>query len=229
MKVLIVGCERSGTSAISNLLSKTSRLSLLDDPRYSWYLYPLINVNKSFFSWKLIFDINRYDIVKVPGFATILPYLNKRSFQKFKIVYIVRDPRDNVSALKERLNLNFNGLLLNIEWLNAQPKTLVESLALRWKLYLDKALAFQEVYSDRIMFVRYEDFTEDKLATIFNLCQFLNLNFDAKLIQGSLNRQFRKSWSSKIKGKGRYINDLSKEETELIENICCQHMLNFNY
>src|SRR5690606_3456827 len=113
MKLLIVGCERSGTTAIAKLLSKGSKLSLLNDPPESWYIYPLIKiVGIRGFSIKLLFQIWNHKIVKVPGFAAILPELRKVHPKPFKIVYMVRDPRDNFSAIKERLSQDLNGLYL---------------------------------------------------------------------------------------------------------------------
>ena len=87
MKLCVVGCERSGTSAISTLISISSGLSLLDDPPISWYIYPLVHLHGRGFPLKLLINIQRYNIVKIPGFATILTELKKIQFGKFKVIY----------------------------------------------------------------------------------------------------------------------------------------------
>ena len=105
MKLLVFGCERSGTTAIAKLISKGSGASFLNDPEDSWYIYPLVNIiGIRGFTLNLIIRLWKYKVVKIPGFVTILEQLRKVHPFKFKVVYIVREPKDNYAAIKERLN-----------------------------------------------------------------------------------------------------------------------------
>lgn len=223
MKVLIVGCERSGTSVISNLLSLSSGLSILDDPPESWYYYPLLYQGLSHISPKLLYKLYKYKIVKIPGFATILPYLKKVHLSSYTIVYVIRDPRDVTASILERLSNDYNGLFINISWMSLQPNNLIESLSMRWRQYMIEAEKYSQ-NNKNIIFVKYEDFQADKLDFMLNLGERLDIKMDKDLISNKLDMQYRKSWSGKISGAKRYTNDLSVKDIQVIENICKNHI-----
>lgn len=230
MKLLIVGCERSGTTAIAKLLSKGSKLSLLNDPPESWYIYPLINiVGIRGFSFKLLLQIWKHKIVKVPGFATILPELRKVHPKSFKIVYMVRDPRDNFSAIKERLSHDLNGLYLNVHFLNINGKSVCENISYRWNTYLNLAQDYSIKYRNDVLFVRYEDFLIDKVSVLNEIAEFSSISIDLNLIINDLDKQISKGWSKKIGGSKRYKKDLTIEEIDIVEKITKKNMIKFNY
>lgn len=229
MKILICGCERSGTTVIAKLLSKSSGLNLLNDPKESWYIYPLVRVmGLKAMPLTFLFKLWKYDIVKVPGFASILPQLKKLHIIPFKVIYMVRDPRDNYAAIKERLNEDLNGLYLNIDFLGLKGKQPSENISLRWNSFLNTALRYDQDYGN-IFFLKYEDFLEDKLAKIEELAKFCNIKIDSSKIVNDLDKQINKAWSETIKGKNRYINELSKEEIQSITYITKENMNHFNY
>jgi hypothetical protein len=229
MKILITGCERSGTTIIATLLSKSSGLKLLNDPKESWYIYPLVKtMGLRGMPISFIFKLWRFPLVKVPGFATILPQLRKMQINKFKVIYLVRDPRDNYAAIKERLNEDLNGLFLNINFLNLKGKNQCENIALRWNAYLNCVKDYNDNYGD-VLFVKYEDFLEDKLQMLENIASFCDIKINSAAIIGDLDKQINKSWSSKIKGKSRYIDDLNSDEIETVTSITQKNMKLFNY
>ncbi len=229
MDICVVGCERSGTSAISSLIAESNKLSFLDDPEYTWYLYPLINVHPEIVSLKLIEDINRHQIVKVPGFATILPYLRKNNYSDFKTIYVVRDPRDNIASLIERMRQSYTGLFVSVDWLGIKPHNPLEALAYRWKRYLDIAIEYHEKNPDDILFVKYEDFLENKSEVIKMLSSFCGYQPDINIIEQLKDRQFRKSWSDTIAGAKRYEKELSADQINLISSICAEYIKYFKY
>lgn len=230
MKLLIIGCERSGTTAIAQLISKGSKLSLLNDPPESWYIYPLINiVGIRGFSMNLIFKIWKYKIVKVPGFATILPELRKVHPKPFKIIYMVRDPRDNFSAIKERLVQDMNGLYLNVHFLNIKGKNVCENIAYRWNKYLDLSQEYAVKHKNEILFVRYEDFLKDKETVLKQIAKFGLIKLNTDLISNDLDKQINKGWSNVISGSERYKKDLTFDEIQTIERITKNNMKKYNY
>ncbi|MFW5983542.1 MAG: sulfotransferase family protein [bacterium] len=229
MSLLIVGSERSGTSAITTLLSIAADKKALDDPVYTWYLTPYIRMQRKVFSFRLFWDLNKYSIIKMPGFAIILFYLKKMIIREFKVVYIVRDPRDNVCSVIERLNNGINGLYLNIHYLGGEFDNFEETIAFKWNMYINEGLKFQKRYPKRIMFIKYEDFVNDKTGTIKRIGDFSKLKTDIQKIETLVDNQYRKAWSNKIGGKERYKKELSEEQINRIENICGENMRKFGY
>ncbi|GAB5564463.1 MAG: hypothetical protein Wins2KO_15260 [Winogradskyella sp.] len=230
MKVLIVGCERSGTTVISKLLSTASNSSFLNDPKDSWYIYPLVNiVGVRGFTLSLISRLWRYDIVKVPGFATILNELRRVHFRRYKVIYVVRDPRDNIAAIKERLKKDLNGLYLNVHFLQKSGSSITENILLRWLSYLRKAREYEKKYPNDIIFVKYEDFLKDKIGTVKLIAEFCNLKFKEELIEEIKDEQINKFWSSQIKGAKRYLTELNTEEIDYINKIAENEIREFNY
>jgi len=230
MKVLVVGCERSGTTAISSLLSQGSGLSFLNDPPDSWYVFPLVKmVGLKGFTYSLVRRLWKYDIVKVPGFATILPHLRRIHPRKFKVIYIVRDPRDNYAAIKERLQVNLAGLYLNIHFLKKTGKTQCENIALRWMDYLELAKEFEAKHPSQIMFVRYEDFLNDKIGVLKTISEFCSITLDYSIIKENMDQQINKFWSGKIRGKSRYLTDLNDKEIETVSTITKKGIRDFKY
>ncbi|MBZ9652113.1 sulfotransferase family protein [Psychroflexus montanilacus] len=229
MKILIVGCERSGTTVIAKLLSKSTGLKLLNDPKESWYIYPLVKtIGLKGMPLSFILKLWKHPIVKVPGFATILTHLRKIQINQFKVIYLVRDPRDNYAAIKERLNEDLNGLYININFLNLKGKSQCENVSLRWNSYLNSAMRYNDLYGD-VLFVKYEDFLENKLNVLDNISKFCGVKFTSSKIINELDKQSNKSWSKNIKGKDRYLNDLTPDEIEVVTRISKENMNIFNY
>lgn len=230
MKVLVVGLERSGTTVIAKLLAKQTGLSLLNDPRDSWYIYPLVRViGIRGFTYSIVRRIYKYNIVKVPGFASILFSLRRIHILPFKVVYVVRDPRDSYAAIKERLSIDLSGLYLNIEWLGRSGKVPEENIAYRWKEYLNCALKYQGKYPNDIMFIRYEDFLVNKAEYIRRISEYIGSPIISELTELDLNMQVNKGWSDTIKGSTRYLSDLTEREISVIEGITYKEMKRFNY
>lgn len=230
MKLLIVGCERSGTTVISSLISEGSGLSYLNDPPDSWYIYPLVKmVGIKGFTLSLIYRLWKYSIVKIPGFATILSQLKIIHPFGFKVVYIVRDPRDTFAAIKERLELDLNGLYVNIHYLNKKGNSICENIGIKWSTYLKSAKSFEKKYPNDILFIKYEDFLNDKIEVLKTISTFASIKMNYTLIENKIDVQANKSWSSKIKGAKRYLNDLDQSEIDTIERITRKGIEEFNY
>jgi len=225
---LIVGCERSGTSAISNLLHLATGKSILDDPKEYWLKYPDIYANNGKFSFTQWIKLKINSIVKIPGFATILTNLSKMHFGDFKTYYLIRDPRDNVAALLERVNQGKAELFLNTGWLDINNENIVEKLAMRWRRYLELAMKYQK-YDGDIIFIKYEDFFDNKLNTIKTISKQLNFYFDEDKISNGLGNQFRKSWNDRIRGPGRWKTDLYASDVNKINEICVKLMRIWGY
>ena len=142
MKLCIVGCERSGTSAVALLISKGCSLSLLDDPPEAWYATAQLRLTGRGIGRELAEEIRRHDVVKVPSFAAVLPELGRCFPSPFRVIYCVRDPRDAIASIRERLaqGESFMGHTL---WLGVDSKNPMEALAWKWRIYLETALGYR--------------------------------------------------------------------------------------
>lgn len=228
MKVCVVGCERSGTSAVANLLQQASGWSLLDDPQEAWYIAPLAKLTWGGLTWRLWRQLRRHQIVKLPCFAAILPYLHRRFVGRFHAVYCVRDPRDNVASLLERFHNGAPGMAFDCSWLSVPATGLVDAMAWRWRRLLELAEEYRH-QGGAITFIRYEDFCADKPATIRQLADVCRMPCDLDAIAGRCDEQYRKRWSKRIAGPQRWRQDLTGEQVAVIETICAPQMAAWGY
>jgi hypothetical protein len=229
MKVCVVGCERSGTSAVSSLLSLGSGYSLLDDPPESWQSYPRIYGQGHGLSFKLWWNIRKSDIVKVPGFATILPFLKKRFVGNFSTLYCIRDPRDVVASVIERLEQGgFSPLFTDVTWLGVHVRDRVEAISWRWRMYLECALRYLSG-GGKVVFLKYEDFFDDRLGTLVKCTERLSIRFSSAKVRPFLEVQFRKGWDNTIRGAGRWQNDLDDLDVQKTIRICGDLMRTWGY
>lgn len=229
MKVCVIGCERSGTSAVSRLLSVGSGYSLLDDPPESWYSYPVIYWQGHGLSLKLWWKLRKYHIVKVPGFATILPYLKKRFVGNFTALYCIRDPRDVVASVLERLEQGgYSPLFTDVTWLGIQVADRVEAISWRWRKYLECALHYRR-RGGKVVFIKYEDFCHDRLGALLKCAERLNISFHSSKVRPLLETQFGKNWDKTIRGAGRWQNDLDEFDVQKTTGICGDLMRAWDY
>ncbi len=204
--ILILGNQKSGTTAIANLLGKATGLPvrldffyLLDEPveerLYTGHdsIGAFVERYSHFFS---------QPIVKEPGLTFLVDQL-LTVFPASPMVFIVRDPRDNVRSLLNRLHLPGNLLDLNEGHFRNMPNDIWRSimdgtaLGVHGDSYIDtqanrwvKAVAAYERYASAMILVRYEDFREDKPGEIGKLAAALGLEATHD-ITAEMNRQFQ--------------------------------------
>jgi len=175
--IWVLGNQKSGTTAIAALLANYAGLSvtldidafhdasvvekIYDDPSQ---LEGFIASNTLAFSRELI---------KEPGFTFLYPALEEL-FPSGHFVMVVRDPRDNIRSILDRLELPGDQRYLDEDhiqdispewkqvldgsWMGLEGETYIDMLAARWaaavQVYLDS--------SDCIELIRYEDFCDNK-------------------------------------------------------------------
>ena len=182
--LFVLGNQKSGTSAIAALLARSCGLSVsLDMLQETWR--PIF---QSVVSGALSFDdyirVHRWEfsheIVKEPNLTLLVPQIVER-FPASPVVFVLRDPRDNLrsllnglaipgdlSALEEghrgRVNPGWE-LVLDGRWLGIEGAHYIDQLAGRW-------VYCANVYSEnasRMQLCRYEDFRDDKLGELQRL------------------------------------------------------------
>ena len=236
--IFILGNQKSGTSAIAMLLAiSTGQSVVIDLPG----MYQ--PVQTAIHSGEIKFDdfvrSNRFDfsrnIIKEPC-LTFLYSEVKRFFSQAQFVIIVRDPRDNIRSILNRLEMrgdleNIDNLMnpnispewqlvLDGRWLGLQGKTYIEMLSARWNNAVDVYLK----QANEMILVRYEDFLIDKVGTIERLAQQLKLP-QVNSISDKTNLQYQPRGNAGISWEDFF----GLKNLKCIEETCGSRMHIFGY
>jgi len=239
--IVLLGNQKSGTSAIVHLLGKASSKSYTCDIEESMYdqKYNDLLFNKEIpFSDYILnkaFKSFNKKIIKEPSLTSFYNEL-KDFYPKAQFVFIVRNPKDNIRSILNRVNLD--GKTNNVEIiknsdtiLNAWKEIItsnnigiysenyIESLALRWNKF--SKIYFQS--KDNFSLIKYEDFLKNKKEFIENLCNHLGLDVKYDIIT-DVDKHYQP--------KGETINAnlfFSNDNLNIIEETCYKYMSEFNY
>lgn len=190
--ILVLGNQKSGTSAIAALLGEATGLTYTIDVFcfFGDAERKLLEGEVDFdaFVERACFRFSR-DIVKEPSFIAFYDELTSR-FSSAAFVFVVRNPVDNIRSILDRLNLPGDRkhlkdqhwervreessawkMILEGTLYGHEGKNYVETLARRWRksarLYLSNR--------DRLTKIRYEAFNREKEAQIYGLARRLGL------------------------------------------------------
>jgi hypothetical protein len=187
--IVVLGNQKTGTTAIAALLAEqTGRSATLDllemsagDER-DMHQRPE-GLEQFVATHKLEFS---RDLIKEPRLTFLYPQLLDR-FPHAQYVFVVRDPRDNIRSILNRLELpgqldQLNKshwrdvspewkLVLDGSWMGLDGRNYIDMLAARW----NRAASTYLDHADACCLVRFEDFLESKEATITNLTTRLGL------------------------------------------------------
>ncbi len=188
--VFVLGNQKSGTTAIAALLGQMTGLPAtldlrreIDDPCYEL----LRNGTTSFedFVRRNRLDFSRL-LLKEPSLTVFYDELMGR-FPESRVVFVMRDPRDNIRSILNRLNLPGDLRELDAErlrrvprawqhvidgrWLGLKGNHYVDMLAERWNLISGIHLT----HCKSVVSIRYEDFVADKVGEIGRLADALGL------------------------------------------------------
>lgn len=231
-KIFILGLQKSGTTAIAALLSEaTGRSVTLDIVRSikrpgSGILrrYGVEGFDDHIYRYRREFSNM---IVKEPGLTFDFHQL-KAYFPRARFVMIIREPKDNIRSILNRLKLPGDLSSLNVEewpelrrspawrinldssWLGYCQKTYVDSQAYRWRLAAETYFSNSESF----VLVRYEDFLDDKVISVETLAESLGLQVIGD-ISGVIDNQYQP--------KGQRVSDYNNfygENLKYIEEHC---------
>jgi hypothetical protein len=142
------------------------------------------------------------DVLKQPTLTWLYPQL-QACFPEARCLMIVRDPRDNIRSVFNRMGISGWPSDLTWEereaihpgwkWHFTEPELLglaqgthIELSAKRWNLCVDMYLRHKE----QMILIRYEDFMADRVAFIERLADVLGIQV-VKDITPQLDRQFQ--------------------------------------
>jgi hypothetical protein len=238
--VFILGNQKSGTSAIAGLLSEATGLPVTLDfmAEIEVPLYPQVLRGELTFR-----DFARHHkvcfsrpLIKEPNITLLYDHLYSY-FPNAQFVFVVRDPRDNIRSILDRLQLPGNlpqltkqqrttlspawGLILDTAWLGFPDGNYVEMLATRWNIMADILLA----HSKRMVMVRYEDFVRDKPGAISRLAAQLGMHAPDD-ISLKMNVQFQPQGRNKDLDWQTFFGE---DNLHRIEQRCAPRMQQLRY
>lgn len=240
--VFVLGNQKSGTSAISWLLSQATQKShTLDITRAisepGWQAQ-LVNGQMNISTWrnKYAFEFSR-QIIKEPALTLFTEKLIA-AYPNAQFVFIVRDPRDNIRSILNRINIpgtiigwpdteslgqgqNAWDLILSSDWLGDKHSTgCIASLAYRWNYCCEQFLK----QKDNITLIRYEDFKNNKVEAINALAKGVGLDV-VKDITSLTDHQLQ----SKGDNTQSWLSFFGEDNLRAIDEITEKVRLNFDY
>ncbi len=239
--IIILGNKKSGTTAIAKLLGKATGKTVTSDvvfrireKNFKERLYSrtvsfhdFIRKNRFYFS---------SDIIKDPNFTFFYDEILE-CFPEKKFIFIVRDPRDNIRSILNRLSIPGNLEVLDNCYIRSISQkdwkwtiegrmpsvlgnTYIEKLANRWNLAVDTYIKNK----DNIVLIRYEDFCKDKVGAIAQLARKVELEpiYD---ISSQVDVQYQPRGNRNI----CWLDFFGADNLHRIENICKDKMKLFGY
>jgi len=237
--IFVLGNQKSGTTAIAVLLAERAGLSVTWDltMNHNSLVRKLYHRNAPIEALveqaQLPFS---KDVIKDPNLTFLYEPLRER-FPRAMFVMVMRDPRENIRSMLDRLDLpgdrdsltpgRIDGMaegwkwIVKGQWMGLEGETYVDRLAGRWKTIAQIYLKHQ----GDIEIIRYEDFCQAKVESIDKLVSRLGYErFNS--IEEKVDHQFQP------RGHRRDVDWLSfYGETNLnrIERQCAKQMEALGY
>lgn len=230
--VFIFGNQKTGSTAIAALLGQATQKTVTQDIFYyltkkPWYRLLM----QKQISFDTFVDQNRKffanDIIKEPSLVFHYPQL-KKCFPQAHYVFLVRDPRDNIRSILNRLKIPGTLHDLNSEQISRIPgdlwreiingtelditgDTYIETMAHRW----NHIFSIYQQNSTNMVLLKYEDFNENKSDKIYELATKLGL--EAKVdISGNVDTQYQSRGDRSVS----WNDFFGSENLQKIEHIC---------
>lgn len=237
--VFVVGNQRSGTSVIAQLMGEMAGLSTAIDlydemirPSYHEVLAGTLDIAS--FVQKNRLDFSR-DLIKEPNLTFLWPEL-ARCFPRSLAVFVVRDPRDNIRSILNRLHIPGDlthvdhhafpavtpawRMILDSAGVALPEGTHIERLAHRW-------VRMAGVYRDHeasMALIRYEDFVVDKEGSLRRLVREVG-HRPAHDVSARLDVQFQRPGDRDVSLQEFF----GQQNLETIEDVCASEMEFFGY
>jgi len=237
--IILLGNQKSGTTAIAALLAEMTGLSATLDLKREMNDPVVDRIKTGELSMAEFVRRNKLDfsreIIKEPSLS---PYYAELAaeFPRARFIMVIRDPRDNIRSILNRLKIS--GALADIpagerarmsraweliidgRWLGLDGKNYIEMLAQRWNYIADLYLE----HPDRMILVRYEDFSKDKIGTLIKLASGLGLE-KRNDVSSRVDVQFQPKGDRNVRWKDFF----GPENLPAIERICEERMRRLGY
>jgi len=189
-KIFLTGYPKSGTTAISVLLSEALNLKVTAELKNAMYnpndyesLYQK-NLSLEKFIWNNKYDF-KFPIIKECMLSFYLSELLEL-YPNSKFIFIVRDPRTTIRSLFNRHNIKGDitsdfepslspiwSKVFDIDWMKKMKSNhIIEHCCEGWKIAYSNYLK----HSDKITLIKYEDFLDNKSSVINQLIETIGYN-----------------------------------------------------
>ena len=176
-------------------------------------------------------------VIKDPGLTYYCGEL-RAFFPHGRFVFIIRDPRENIRSILNRLNIpgKFDELSKEITdnlpghkmWRDYVEGTIprvggnnyIEKLASQWNRVAD----IYTKHAETLTLIRYEDFVKDKIGSLVSLANSVGLGYKHN-IDHLLDVQFQPKGDHSLS----WLEFYGKDNLCRIETICGNHMRRFGY
>ena len=237
--IIVFGNQKSGTSAIGALLGEISGVPVALDLKREFKNPSTDRLRSGELSMAEFVRLNRldfsYQIVKEPALTPFYREL-RAYFPRSRFVTVIRDPRDNIRSILNRVRIagNLNEipadaenitsaawkLVMDGRWMGITSNHYIDQLAERWNLTSDVYLESR----DDILMCKYETFLQDKQAEIIRLAQALDLPTKHD-IADKVDRPFQPPGDHNV----TWLDFFGKENIRRIERICGDRMKVLGY
>ncbi len=231
--IFILGNHKSGTSAIAGLFAELVGLPTTIDLPSEMETPTCHQVRQGMVPFQAFVQKNRVEftrkIIKAPELTLLYPQV-KEYFPGARFVFILRDPRDNIRSILNRLKIpgHLSGidpksfpemtpaweLVLDNCWLAMPPSHYIDALAERWS-YIARIYLQQP---ENFVLIQYEDFCRDKVAQLKTLADRLNLKARND-VSDWLDYPFQPQGNRKVSWQEFFQDNLSR-----IESLCHEEM-----
>ena len=241
--IIILGCQRSGTTLTYLILNSHPRIKGIDETE-SNYCFPHPRI--LYYNW-----LRGYTTcLKLPNQTFNLEYIAKY-FPQAKIIWLIRNPYSVVSSMRKFktgggnwLNqyakyelLRESSLIPEIRSLDLETLDEVSLGAIVWK-YKNIALEKYKSAGLKTFTIKYEELLDNSHQVITHLLDFINLKWSDNLLN---HHQYQYSTENKEYPGGTKGNIpidksrkqpnliLSEHEIESIDSICQEDMMFYGY
>ena len=192
MSVTVLGCGRSGTNMVLEILRGNSKLSASDKPEDK-KLFKVKTPHPKNYLTKC--DTVYFNELQLDRTMKINPYM--------KIIWTIRDPRDMILSKIKRGQPGADGKKPADD---ATPEGCLDDIDRMFKLFTFA----RNHYNNRLLLIRMEDVIHDIKSETYKMCRFLEIPFEESMIN------FTPRMRNKFK-KQRY-NELDKGQLCLWKN-----------
>ncbi len=239
--IIVVGNQKSGTSAIAHLLADYGALSKTVDIPPLWG-YNGLDVMRGDLNFDQIVHDYPYffskDLLKEP-MMTFFPEQVVARFPTAKYVFVARDPRANIRSLldsrhlpgdrktlreEDRQHLSPARTLLDGEAWQIPADNYIELLAKRWVRAIQGLRSLRSSTS-KCLLIKYEDFVEEKYQCVRRAASALNIS-ERSDISEKLDVAFQPRGSHRGENWEAFFG---QENLSLITTICGDEMDQLGY
>ncbi|MEE9268781.1 MAG: sulfotransferase [Candidatus Krumholzibacteria bacterium] len=237
--LLMLGNQKSGTTAIAALLSEMTAIPATLDLQKEMKDPAIDRVKSGAMSFDDFVRRNKLDfsrpIIKEPSLTLFYDEL-AAYFPRSRFVMVIRDPRDNIRSILNRIDMPGNleamdparlagltrawQLILDNRWLGLEGEHYIDMLAHRWNYTTDLYLRHRQ----RSLLVRYETFLQDKAGEIARLAGALAMPV-LHDISHRVDVQFQPAGDRNV----RWVDFYGQDHLTRIESICGDRMAEFGY